>query len=88
MDLSVHINEKGLARGISPVTMPRQGKIEALRQALDQWQFDGAFGRARRDEEKSRAKKRIFSHRSTAHAWDSRNQRPELWNLCCGPANR
>jgi sulfate adenylyltransferase subunit 2 len=52
-----------------------------LRQALDQWQFDAAFGGARRDEEKSRAKERIFSHRSAAHAWDPRNQRPELWHL-------
>ena len=56
-------------------------KTEALRQALDKWQFDAAFGGARRDEEKSCAKERILSHRSTAHAWDPRNQRPELWNL-------
>jgi sulfate adenylyltransferase subunit 2 len=56
-------------------------KTEALRQALDKWKFDAAFGGARRDEEKSRAKERIFSHRSAAHAWDPRNQRPELWNL-------
>jgi sulfate adenylyltransferase subunit 2 len=52
-----------------------------LRQALDKWKFDAAFGGARRDEEKSRAKERIFSHRFAGHAWDPRNQRPELWNL-------
>jgi sulfate adenylyltransferase subunit 2 len=56
-------------------------KTEALRQALDKWKFDTAFGGARRDEEKSRAKERIFSHRSAGHAWDPRNQRPELWSL-------
>jgi sulfate adenylyltransferase subunit 2 len=54
-------------------------KTEGLRQALDKWQFDAAFGGARRDEEKSRAKERIFSHRSANHGWDPRNQRPELW---------
>ena len=56
-------------------------KTEALRQALDAGKFDAAFGGARRDEEKSRAKERIFSHRSAAHAWDPRNQRPELWRI-------
>ncbi len=56
-------------------------KTEGLRQALDKWRFDAAFGGARRDEEKSRAKERIFSHRSASHAWDPRNQRPELWRL-------
>jgi len=56
-------------------------KTEGLRQALDVGKFDAAFGGARRDEEKSRAKERIFSHRSAAHAWDPRNQRPELWHL-------
>jgi sulfate adenylyltransferase subunit 2 len=56
-------------------------KTESLRQALDKYRFDVAFGGARRDEEKSRAKERIFSHRSAAHAWDPRNQRPELWRL-------
>ena len=86
MDLLIHINQEGLARGISPVASgsvlhTQVMKTEALRQALDKWQFDAAFGGARRDEEKSRAKERIFSHRSTAHAWDPRNQRPELWNL-------
>jgi sulfate adenylyltransferase subunit 2 len=56
-------------------------KTEGLRQALDKWKFDAAFGGARRDEEKSRAKERIFSHRSASHTWDPRNQRPELWRL-------
>jgi sulfate adenylyltransferase subunit 2 len=56
-------------------------KTEGLRQAIEKYRFDAAFGGARRDEEKSRAKERIFSHRSATHAWDPRNQRPELWNL-------
>jgi len=86
MELLVHINKDGLRRGISPVASgssvhTRVMKTEALRQALDLWHFDAAFGGARRDEEKSRAKERIFSHRSAAHAWDPRNQRPELWQL-------
>ena len=86
LDLRVHINQDGVARGVSPVASGSQlhtqvMKTEALRQALDQGRFDAAFGGARRDEEKSRAKERIFSHRSAAHAWDPRNQRPELWRL-------
>jgi sulfate adenylyltransferase subunit 2 len=86
MELLVHINKDGLKRGISPIASgssvhTRVMKTEALRQALDLWHFDAAFGGARRDEEKSRAKERIFSHRSAAHAWDPRNQRPELWQL-------
>jgi sulfate adenylyltransferase subunit 2 len=56
-------------------------KTEALRQALEKWKFDAAFGGARRDEEKSRAKERVFSHRTASHAWDPRNQRPELWRV-------
>ena len=86
LDLIVHINQDGLKRGISPVASGSQlhtqvMKTESLRQALDAGQYDAAFGGARRDEEKSRAKERIFSHRSAAHAWDPRNQRPELWRL-------
>ena len=86
MDLIVHINQDGLRRGISPVASgssvhTQVMKTEGLRQALDEHGFDAAFGGARRDEEKSRAKERIFSHRSEAHAWDPRNQRPELWHL-------
>jgi sulfate adenylyltransferase subunit 2 len=73
-------------RGISPVASgssvhTQVMKTEGLRQALDAGGFDAAFGGARRDEEKSRAKERIFSHRSATHAWDPRNQRPELWHL-------
>jgi sulfate adenylyltransferase subunit 2 len=86
MDLLVHVNESGLAAGVSPIASgsavhTQVMKTEALRQALDKWRFDAAFGGARRDEEKSRAKERIFSHRSANHAWDPRNQRPELWRL-------
>ena len=86
MDLLVHVNQEGLARGISPVASgsamhTKVMKTEGLRQALDKWGFDAAFGGARRDEEKSRAKERIFSHRSAGHGWDPRKQRPELWHL-------
>jgi len=86
VNLLVHVNEEGLARGVSPVTSgsalhTQVMKTEALRQALDKWQFDAAIGGARRDEEKSRAKERIFSHRAVGHVWDPRNQRPELWRL-------
>ena len=86
MDLIVHVNESGLAAGVSPIASgsavhTQVMKTEALRQALDKWRFDAAFGGARRDEEKSRAKERIFSHRSANHGWDPRNQRPELWRL-------
>jgi sulfate adenylyltransferase subunit 2 len=86
LNLIVHINQDGVKRGISPVASgsavhTQVMKTEGLRQALDAGKFDAAFGGARRDEEKSRAKERIFSHRSTAHAWDPRNQRPELWRL-------
>ena len=84
--LLVYTNPEGLARGINPITSGSQlhtqvMKTEALKQALDKWQFDAAFGGARRDEEKSRAKERVFSFRSAGHVWDPRNQRPELWNL-------
>ena len=86
LELIVHINEDGVRRGVSPIASGSQVhtqvmKTEALRQALDKGGYDAAFGGARRDEEKSRAKERIFSHRSAAHAWDPRNQRPELWRL-------
>ena len=86
MDLIVHVNEDGVKRGISPVASgssvhTQVMKTEGLRQALDQYGFDAAFGGARRDEEKSRAKERVFSHRTASHAWDPRNQRPELWQL-------
>ena len=86
LDLRVHINQDGLARGVSPIASgsavhTQVMKTEGLRQALDAGKYDAAFGGARRDEEKSRAKERVFSHRSAAHAWDPRNQRPELWHL-------
>ncbi|HYD99802.1 MAG TPA: sulfate adenylyltransferase subunit CysD, partial [Alphaproteobacteria bacterium] len=86
LDLLVHINEEGLARGISPVSHGSAlhtdvMKTQGLRQALDRHGFDAAIGGARRDEEKSRAKERIFSHRSAAHRWDPKDQRPELWSL-------
>jgi len=86
MDLLVHVNEEGLGRGVSPIVSgsavhTQVMKTEGLRQALDKWKFDLAFGGARRDEEKSRAKERIFSHRTVSHGWDPRKQRPELWRL-------
>jgi sulfate adenylyltransferase subunit 2 len=86
LDLLIHVNEEGVERGVSPVASgssvhTQVMKTEGLRQALDKWGFDAAFGGARRDEEKSRAKERIFSHRSAQHGWDPRNQRPELWRL-------
>jgi sulfate adenylyltransferase subunit 2 len=84
--LLVHINEDGLKRGINPFASGSTVhtdimKTEGLKQALDKYQFDAAFGGARRDEEKSRAKERIFSFRSANHRWDPKNQRPELWRL-------
>ena len=86
VQLLVHTNAEGVARGINPISSGSQlhtqvMKTEALKQALDKWDFDAAFGGARRDEEKSRAKERVFSFRSAGHVWDPRNQRPELWNL-------
>jgi sulfate adenylyltransferase subunit 2 len=86
MELLTYVNKEGLKRGVSPIASgssvhTQVMKTEALRQALDLWHFDTAFGGARRDEEKSRAKERIFSHRSASHAWDPRYQRPELWQL-------
>jgi len=86
LDLIVHVNKEGVDRGISPFTHGSAlytdvMKTEGLKQALDRYKFDAAFGGARRDEEKSRAKERIFSFRSANHRWDPKNQRPELWNL-------
>jgi sulfate adenylyltransferase subunit 2 len=84
--LLVYTNPEGLARGINPITSgsslhTQVMKTDALKQALDKYGFDAAFGGARRDEEKSRAKERVFSFRSAGHVWDPRNQRPELWKL-------
>ena len=85
-NLIVHTNPDGLARGINPLTHGSQVHMtmmgtEALKQALDQHGFDAALGGARRDEEKSRAKERVFSHRAPGHIWEPRGQRPELWGL-------
>jgi sulfate adenylyltransferase subunit 2 len=86
LDLIVHVNHEGVSQGISPFTHGSSlytdiMKTEGLKQALDRYKFDAAFGGARRDEEKSRAKERIFSFRSANHRWDPKLQRPELWNL-------
>jgi len=86
LKLLVHINEDGVRRGINPFDSgsslhTQVMKTESLKQALDKYGFDAAFGGARRDEEKSRAKERIFSFRNANHAWDPKNQRPELWRV-------
>ncbi len=85
MELLVYHNPEAMERGINPFDHgplhTDLWKTEGLKQALDKWQFDAAFGGARRDEEKSRAKERIFSFRTATHGWDPKNQRPELWNL-------
>ncbi len=85
-DLLIHVNEDGVRQGINPFVHGSAlhtdvMKTEGLKQALDKYKFDAAFGGARRDEEKSRAKERIFSFRSASHRWDPKAQRPELWNL-------
>ncbi|HWS27913.1 MAG TPA: sulfate adenylyltransferase subunit CysD [Xanthomonadales bacterium] len=86
IDVKVHINPEGARQGISPITHGATVhtdvmKTQALKQALDLYRFDAAIGGARRDEEKSRAKERVFSFRSSGHRWDPKNQRPELWDL-------
>jgi sulfate adenylyltransferase subunit 2 len=86
LNLLVHINEEGLKRGINPFDSgsslhTQVMKTESLKQALNKYGFDAAFGGARRDEEKSRAKERVFSFRTATHAWDPKNQRPELWRV-------
>jgi len=86
LNLLVHINEEGVKRGINPFDSgsslhTQVMKTESLKQALDKHGFDAAFGGARRDEEKSRAKERVFSFRTSTHAWDPKNQRPELWRV-------
>jgi sulfate adenylyltransferase subunit 2 len=86
LDLLIHVNQDGVSQGIGPFSHGSAlhtdiMKTEALKQALDHYQFDAAFGGARRDEEKSRAKERIFSFRTASHRWDPKSQRPELWNL-------
>ena len=86
MDLIVHINQEGVEQGVGPFSHGSAVhtdvmNTQALKQALDKHGFDAAFGGARRDEEKSRAKERVFSFRSAQHRWDPKNQRPELWNI-------
>lgn len=86
LELIVHTNQEGLKENINPFTHGSSRytdvmKTQALKQALDAGKFDAAIGGARRDEEKSRAKERVFSHRSKNHVWDPKNQRPELWSL-------
>ena len=89
LELIVHTNQEGVRKGVNPFTYGSKRhtdimKTEALKQALDKYRFDAAFGGARRDEEKSRAKERIYSFRDQNHRWDPKNQRPELWNLYNG----
>jgi sulfate adenylyltransferase subunit 2 len=93
LELIVYVNQDGLKRGISPITVGSKKhtdvmKTEGLKQALDKYKFDAAFGGARRDEEKSRAKERVYSFRDRHHRWDPKNQRPELWNLYNGKVDR
>lgn len=93
LDLIVYINQEGVDAGIGPFTHGSQKhtdimKTQALKQALNKYQFDAAFGGARRDEEKSRAKERVYSFRDKNHRWDPKNQRPELWNLYNGKINK
>jgi sulfate adenylyltransferase subunit 2 len=93
LDLLVHVNPDAVERGINPFVHGSAvhtdiWKTEGLKQALDKYGFDAAFGGARRDEEKSRAKERVFSMRSAAHRWDPKLQRPELWRLYNGRKHR
>src|SRR5476649_1102674 len=93
LDLLVHVNPDGVAQGINPLTHGSAKhtdimKTEGLKQALDKYGFDAAFGGARRDEEKSRAKERVYSFRDNKHRWDPKNQRPELWNVYNGNVNK
>ena len=92
-DLIVHINEEGVKQGIGPFSHGSDVhtdimKTDALKQALDKHKFDAAFGGARRDEEKSRAKERVYSFRDENHTWDPKNQRPELWNVYNGKVRK
>ncbi|MBM2883862.1 sulfate adenylyltransferase subunit CysD [Chromobacterium phragmitis] len=92
-DLIVHVNQDGVEAGINPFTAGSAKhtdvmKTEGLKQALNRHKFDAAFGGARRDEEKSRAKERVYSFRDKNHRWDPKNQRPELWNLYNGKIDK
>ena len=93
LDIIVHANQEGIDAGIGPFTHGSEKhtdimKTQALKQALNKYKFDAAFGGARRDEEKSRAKERVFSFRDKNHVWDPKNQRPELWNIYNGRINK
>ncbi|ABI57684.1 sulfate adenylyltransferase subunit CysD [Alkalilimnicola ehrlichii MLHE-1] len=93
MELIVHINQEGVAQGIGPFSHGSRVhtdvmKTQSLKQALDKYRFDAAFGGARRDEERSRAKERVYSFRDRNHAWDPKNQRPELWRLYNGQVHK
>ncbi|MEQ9459391.1 MAG: sulfate adenylyltransferase subunit CysD [Phycisphaeraceae bacterium] len=93
LEVLVHINEEGLKQGLSPFTHGSKTftdvmNLGALRQALDKYRFDAAFGGGRRDEEKARAKERVYSFRDSNHRWDPKNQRPELWNLYNGSVHK
>ncbi|KJZ09781.1 MAG: sulfate adenylyltransferase subunit CysD [Marinomonas sp.] len=93
LELLVHKNPEGIAQGIGPFTHGSAKhtdvmKTQGLKQALDKYGFDAAFGGARRDEEKSRAKERVYSFRDKQHRWDPKNQRPELWNIYNGKVNK
>ena len=93
LELIVHVNQEGVRAGMNPFDHGSKKytdvmKTESLKQALSKYQFDAAFGGARRDEEKSRAKERVYSFRDRNHRWDPKNQRPELWNLYNGRINK
>ena len=93
LDLLVHMNPEGVAQGVNPFTHGSAVhtdvmKTQGLKQALDKYGFDAAFGGARRDEEKSRAKERVYSFRDKHHRWDPKNQRPELWNIYNGKVHK
>ncbi len=93
LDLIVYTNQDGVEQGIGPFTHGSKKhtdvmKTDALKQALDKYRFDAAFGGARRDEEKSRAKERVYSFRDKNHRWDPKNQRPELWNIYNGKIDK
>jgi len=93
LDMIVHINQEGVDAGVGPFTHGSEKhtdimKTQALKQALNEHKFDAAFGGARRDEEKSRAKERVFSFRDKNHVWDPKNQRPELWNIYNGKVKK
>ena len=93
LELITHINPEGIAQDVNPFTHGSAKhtdimKTQGLKQALDQYGFDAAFGGARRDEEKSRAKERVYSFRDSKHRWDPKNQRPELWNIYNGKVNK